>query len=192
MPKPEISRTFSEELGIVRLDGESSQPEPLRNALKKAGCTSAAYIPVIKDDVLVGLLIFGAGESQALGRETLEPFIGLAELLPLALEKVRAGQAMQQRLRELEGISSVGQAISTASDLDSLYRIIHQQIRETIGELSIIFALYDESTNTIRIPYRYEDGELSSLEPSRSAKACLIFRTHQPYDRKDTDGAPRN
>jgi signal transduction histidine kinase/CheY-like chemotaxis protein len=182
LPASEIESTFSEEQGIARLEGESSLPRPLGRALIEAGCTSAAYVRVVEPGELGGLFVFGAQPGQTLSRPAIEPFISLAELLPLALDKVRARLAMQQRLRELEGISSVGQAISAASSLDTLYRIIHQQIRQTIGELSIIFALYDESTDTIRIPYRYEDGELSSLEPFPLGEGLtsILIRTRQP------------
>jgi GAF domain-containing protein len=179
---PELTAAFGEELGISQLGSESGLPAQLRHTLVEAGCTSAAYIPIVETVEIVGVLVFGAHPGQTLSRATLEPFISQAELLPLALDKVRAGKAVQQRLRELEGISSVGQAISTAGSLDTLYHIIHQQVRETMGELSIIFALYDKSTDTIRIPYRFEDGELSALEPFPLGEGLtsILIRTHQP------------
>jgi len=178
----EIARVFPDDLGIAGLEHESGLPSAIRHSLVQAGCTTAGYIPVVQVVEMVGLLVFGAQPGQDLNRDTLEPFTSLAELMPIALEKVRAGRAMQQRVRELESISSVGQAISTASNLDNLYRIIHQQVRETIGEVSIIFALYDKSTDTIQIPYRFEDGEVSTLDsfPIGQGLTSILIRTHQP------------
>jgi GAF domain-containing protein len=137
---------------------------------------------VVESLQTVGVLIFGAPSEEQLNREALEPFVKTAEVLPLALEKVRAEHSMNQRLRELEGLASVGEALSTANSLDNLYRIIHQQIRETLGEVEIIFALYDEATNSIQIPYRYEDGEISTIEsfPLGEGLTSILIRTRQP------------
>lgn len=178
----EFAAIFSEDFGVVSLETESNFPAPLRHALAEAGCSNLAYLRVVQTVETVGILVFGAQPSQTLNLEALEPYLNTAELLPIALDQVKAGRAMQQRLRELEGLSSVGQAISTASGLDNLYRIIHQQIRETIGEVEIIFALYEKSTNSIQIPYRYEDGEVSTIEafPLGEGLTSILMRTHQP------------
>jgi GAF domain-containing protein len=178
----EVATIFSEDFAVLPVEAESNIPTALRHALVEAGCTNIAYITVVETVETVGVLVFGAQPDQTLSREALEPFASLAELLPLALDKVKAARAMQQHLRELEALSSVGQAISTASDLDNLYRIIHQQIRETIGEVEIIFALYEKSTNTIQIPYRYEDGQVSTIDafPLGEGLTSILMQTHQP------------
>jgi GAF domain-containing protein len=178
----EIAKKYSGDLVFTQLDNQSLLPEELTATLMHAGCTSGAYLPVIDSVETIGLFIFGSMENPPLDRVGLDPFIKLADLLPIARDKVRANRAIQQRLREMESISAIGQAISTATDLNSLFEIIHQQIRETIGEIIFIIALYDSQTNTIQIPYRYEDGKLDTIEafPLGEGLTSILLRDRQP------------
>jgi GAF domain-containing protein len=178
----DIAAKFSSGLVFTELDNQSSLPEELSKFLKDAGCLSGAYLPVIDSVETIGLFIFGSKENQTLDQTGIDPFISLADLLPIARDKVRANRAIQHRLREMESIANVGQAISTATDLNSLYKIIHQQIRETIGDVFFIIALYDSPTNSIQIPYRYEDGKIDTIEafPLGEGLTSILLREHQP------------
>jgi GAF domain-containing protein len=178
----DIAAKFSGGLVFTEIDHHSSLPEELAESLKAAGCLSGAYLPVIDSVETIGLFIFGSKENQALDQAGLDPFISLADLLPIAMDKVKANRAIQHRLREMESIANVGQAISTATDLNSLYKIIHQQIRETIGDVFFIIALYDSPTNTIQIPYRFEDGIIDTIEafPLGEGLTSILLRDHQP------------
>jgi GAF domain-containing protein len=151
-------------------------------SLQEANCERAAFIPVIASVETIGLIILGAQAGQALTTETIEPFVSLADLLPRAYENVRAARATLQRLHELETISTTANTISTAGDLDTLYRIIHQQIRNTMGDIIFVVALYDATTDHIRIPYLYEDGKLGQIDPFPLGEGItsILIRTHQP------------
>jgi GAF domain-containing protein len=130
----------------------------------------------------VGLFVFGFSEDQPLIQEYLEPFIMLADLLPIAREKVKSNRVIQQRLREVESIATIGQAISAVTDLDNLYKTIHEQISATIGDVFFILAVFDTQTNTIQIPYRYEDGKVDSIEsfPLGEGLTSILLRDRQP------------
>ena len=178
----EIASRFSGGLELFDLAANSSLPLELVTTLKESGCTSAASLPVIDSVETIGLFVFGSTPEYPLTRELLDPFISLADLLPIAREKARTNRSIQQRLREMDSIATIGKAISSATDLNSLYRTIHEQIRETIGDVFFIFALFDASTNTIQIPYRYEDGKVDTIEAFALGEGLtsILLRDRQP------------
>jgi GAF domain-containing protein len=176
----DVAARFSGNLVYSELEDTSRLPQAVSDFLRSAGCDHAAYLPVIDSVETIGSFFFGS--SQPLDNTLLEPFISLADLLPIARDKVRANRAIQQRLREMESITTIGQAISSATDLSDLFRIIHEQIRATIGNVYFILALYDAPTNTIQIPYRYEDGKIDTIEsfPLGEGLTSILLRDRQP------------
>jgi len=176
----DIAAKYSGGLVLTELDENSRLPFEITSLLKSSGCVHGAYIPVIDSVETIGVFFFGS--DQPFDRATLDPFISLADLLPIAREKVKANRAIQQRLREMESIATIGQAIATATDLSNLFSIIHEQIRTTIGDVFFILALYDAPTNTIQIPYRYEDGKIDKIEafPLGEGLTSILLRDRQP------------
>lgn len=178
----DIAAKFSGGFVMTEMETGSLLPEDLVNAFRKAGCSKGAYLPVVDSVETVGLFVFGFSDDHPLHQEYLEPFLTLADLLPIAREKVRTNRAIQQRLREMESIAKIGQAISAVTDLDNLYKTIHEQIRETIGDVFLILALFDAKTNTIQIPYRYEDGKVDTIDsfPLGEGLTSILLRDRQP------------
>jgi GAF domain-containing protein len=178
----DIAAKYSRGLVVTDLDNNSVLPEELTKTLKAIGCVKGASLPVIDSVETVGLFVFGFSDEHPLNQEFLDPFIMLADLLPIAREKVRTNRAIQQRLREVESIATIGQAISAVADLDKLYKTIHEQIRETIGDVFFIVALFDAKTDTIQIPYRYEDGKVDTIEsfPLGEGLTSILLRDRQP------------
>ena len=177
-----IASNLSGDLTYTDLDENSGLPHELTLALKNAGCNQAAYIPVIDSVETIGLFVFGASRDFPLAANLMNPFIELVDLLPISIEKVKTNRAIQQRLREMESIATIGQAVSAVADLNDLYKTIHQQIRETIGDVFFLIALYNAPTNTIQIPYRYEDGRVDTIEsfPLGEGLTSIVLRERQP------------
>jgi GAF domain-containing protein len=97
---------------------------------------------------------------------------------------VRAKESMEHRLQELEAIAATSQSISSTTELSDLYKILHEHIRKTIGEVGFLVALFDKETNSIQIPYMFERGnnEITSLEPFPLGEGLtsILIRTRQP------------
>jgi GAF domain-containing protein len=176
----DIAAKYSGGLVFTELDENSRLPLEITSNLKTIGCVHGAYLPVIDSVETIGVFFFGS--ELPFDRATLDPLVSLADLLPLAREKVKANRAIQQRLREMESIATIGQAIATATDLSNLFSVIHEQIRATIGDVFFILALYDAPTNTIQIPYRYEDGKIDTIEafPLGEGLTSILLRDKQP------------
>jgi GAF domain-containing protein len=178
----DIAAKYSSGLVITELESSSALPEELTKILKESGCSQGACLPVIDSVETVGLFVFGFTDEHPLNQDIIDTFLMLAELMPIAREKVRTNRAIQQRLREVESIATIGQAISAVTDLDNLYKTIHEQISQTIGDVFFILALYDAKTDTIQIPYRYEDGKVDTIEsfPLGEGLTSILLRDRQP------------
>jgi PAS domain S-box-containing protein len=69
------------------------------------------------------------------------------------------------RLAELQILASFSQVITAETDLNNLYRVLHEQIIQTFGaDLEFAIALYNEADNMIEFPYFYEQGKKVEIQ----------------------------
>jgi GAF domain-containing protein len=181
MTPAEIVRYFAQEVSIAPL-AEAKLPEALKTVLSELECEQVAILPILQDVVVRGVLLVGAQTGQPITSETIDPLIHLTDVIPIALDGVKAARAIKQRLRELEAISETSQTISSSNDLVSLYRMLHKQIIATIGEVSFAVALYNGQNETIEIPYAVEEGSIMSHDPFPLGEGAvsILIRTRQP------------
>lgn len=101
---------------------------------------------------------------------------------PLDIEKRQLIHQLEQRQAELLILNTVGQAAAGETDLNKLYRIIHDQIRHIMGEVIFLIALYDPVNNRVEIPYGYESGNFVSVEPFPLGEGLtsILIQTRQP------------
>ncbi len=157
-------------------------PAPLVMMPKQMGCQAFEIFPILPDGELRAILILGAIDADRFTRVATEPYNSLIDITRTALEKVNALSTIQQRLVELETISTVGQSISTETNLDALYEIIHRQIIQVMGDVNFLIALYTPENDTIEVPYLDEGDEITSLSPFPLGKGLtsIVIRTCQP------------
>jgi len=99
----------------------------------------------------------------------------------LALENARQRGEEQRRVTELEVINRISQAVSQMLRLDTLYRIVHRQINQVLGEVDFSVVLYDAAHDQVSIPYA--SGDTSGAEqalPLGEDLASVILRSRQP------------
>lgn len=83
----------------------------------------------------------------------------------------------------METISETSEAISSSHNLTELYTLIHEKVKETLGDIHFSIALYEPKNETIELPYIYENGELKSQPLFPLSEGLLIstlIRTRQP------------
>jgi len=100
----------------------------------------------------------------------------------LALESARQYSEEHRRVSELEVVNRVSQAVSQHLRLDSLYRVVHAQINQVLGETDMYFALFNPETEEISFPYVSESREVVQRDPIPFGDdlTSLIIRTRQP------------
>lgn len=178
----EIVQFFAREASISSTQN-TSLPETLTLFLKASGWKQVAIIPVMQDVVVVGVLLLLSHADNKLTRETIDPFLYLAETIPLAIDNVKAARATKQRLRELESISETSQLISSSSNLEQLYELLHRQITATMGaDVNFAIAIYEPSNETIEVPYVVENGVKIYVDPFPLGEGLIsiLIRTRQP------------
>src|SRR5690606_13670171 len=119
---------------------------------------------------------------QALSNASIQPYINLADLMSVALERVDAVEETHKHLREVEALASISELISSAADMQSFYHDLLEKIKQIIGDYNLIVALYDERSNSISIPFSYENGQVTSIDsfPLGEGLTSILIRTRQP------------
>lgn len=142
---------------------------------------SAAYLPIMRGETLDLVVMIGS-RSVKLTRSLLQPYISLADLASISLEKVNAFAATDERLRELNALNAISQIVSTATDTGDLFATLHRQAQNIIGDYSFGITLYDKTSNTIRIPYSYDEGQVQQIEsfPLGEGLTSVVIHTRKP------------
>ncbi len=138
--------------------------------------------PISAQQKLVGLLFVGATRQETLSLQELEVIGKLVEIANTSIEKVFALQTISDHAVELQTLKAVSQSISTETNLTNLYRVIHQQIVQVMGQVNFLIALYNKDESTIEIPYMEEDEQISRVPPFPLGEGLtsIIIRTRQP------------
>lgn len=154
----------------------------LVSAPRQMGSRVVALLPVVSHGELAAIYTLGADEKYAFTPTTLQPYVNLAEFTGTVLEKLQAMEMMEKRVRALQTLESLGQAISTDTDLGSLYRLIHEKIIEVMGQVEFLIALYDPATERIEVPYAYEGNEPVNFPPFPlgNGLTSIVIRSRQP------------
>ncbi len=100
----------------------------------------------------------------------------------LALESARQYADEHRRVAELEVINRISQAVSQHLQLDSLYRVVHSQVNQVLGETDLYIGLYNPERHEISYPYISQDHEVKRARPTPLGEdlASLVIQTRQP------------
>jgi GAF domain-containing protein len=127
-----------------------------------------------------------SARRQAMDEPWSEADIALLEAVAgqagLAIENARQYFEEQRRAAELEVINRVSQAVSQLLRLDSLYRVIHAQIAQILGDVDLSIGIYHPEGHQISYPYISDQGEVSSRgpEPLGNSLPSLVVQSRQP------------
>ncbi len=178
----DIDRQVSGPLLVNDLSRAGNLPHPLTKLLRDLGCQSGAFLPVRKQGRLYALVLIGEQPGQPLTSAGVRPYTVIADMMTSVLEKVSALKEAQNRVTELEALTAFNQAIFPTTNVHIFYAALQEQIQRVIGEYSFVIALYDPKTNSISVPYLYEDGKTDSIEtfPLGEGLTSILIRTKRP------------
>lgn len=184
IPVGRMAETLAESRLVVIQD--ISQPSGYENMvsfLLRRGCKAAALIAVLENGRLSKVLALGARDEKSLTQPVLQPYVNLAEVVGASLEKFRVLNTLQQRLSELQILASFAQAVTAENILTSLYRVLHEQVIQTLGpDLEFAIALFDEKVGQIEFPYFVSGGAALSVPPSQLGEGLtsILIETQKP------------
>jgi GAF domain-containing protein len=172
--------------GPVKVDlrDTASLPSPLIAYPHQLGCKSAAYVPILHKGQLRGLVLVGAREEYQVSEGVINAFVRTIWLTTHTMDgSGSAVEAMNdRRSAEIRALNTLASNSTNVDDLRSFYKLIHDQIRAVIGNYGFVIALYDHRTNSINIPYLYEDNSFSSIDsfPLGEGLTSILIRTREP------------
>ncbi len=166
---------------IIAIPKVGESPAALKSMAQKIGLESTAYLPVNKNGKLEAIMMMGIRQGT-LAAGALQPYTNLADLMTVAMDKAYAIAQTEKHLREVESLASINEAISRSASMQEFFEALHKKMQQIIGDYSMIVALYEEKTNTINIPFSYEDGKISAIEsfPLGEGLISILIRTLQP------------
>ena len=168
---------------------EADIPE-LAQIAKDFDCQRYATIPVRHDEKLFGFVWLGEIEPKSLKKSALTPFTGIVSLAIRALSKTDDATESQNQIEHLKKLIVIHEAISNSTNLYAISAATHELVQRFIGNFSFILALYDEKTQSIRIPYIYDEEKIESIDtfPLGEGITSILIRTQQPLlITKDTE-----
>jgi PAS domain S-box-containing protein len=127
---------------------------------------SAVFVPLVVGGRATGVLslqnldryhAFTEADQQLLER--------LAAILSVALENARLVPETRQRNAELELVNSVQDALAGEQELQAIYDVVGDKIRDVFDAQIVDIAIFDETSGLLHFPYTIERGVRFPDEP---------------------------
>jgi sigma-B regulation protein RsbU (phosphoserine phosphatase) len=114
----------------------------------------------------------------------------LANSMSVALENARLFDQTQQRNAELAVINSVQEGLASKLDMQSIYNLVGDKIREVFDAQGVTIATYDPVTNLLHYRYSIQESERIEYDPmplSDKGFRPYIVRTGRPLRLDDVE-----
>jgi GAF domain-containing protein/CheY-like chemotaxis protein len=166
----ERARELARELGQPNvLTGE----EPL----------STLWVPLLVGGEATGVIsLQNLDREGAFSDADVRVLTTLAASLSVALENARLIHETRQRVTELATINEIGQALASQLDLEPMYELVGDLMRDTFSADLAYVAMHDPETDRIEFVYYSENG-VTRPEPGIAfgeGVTSEILRTRQP------------
>jgi GAF domain-containing protein/CheY-like chemotaxis protein len=144
---------------------------------------------IVMMPLMVGKQIRGAVSLQNVDRENaysesdISLLQTLANSMSVALENARLFEETQQRNAELAIINSIQQGLVAQLNMQAIYEMVGEKLREIFNAQVIDIVAYDAKTGLLHDRYSYEKGDRTTLPP-RSPKGTMggiVLESRQPF-----------
>lgn len=185
LPVDEMEAFLKSGTLLVDFRDDLTIPESLLAYPKQLGCEAAAYVPILQEGRLRGLVLIGARQGQTLNEDVLDAFSRTIRLVTTSLMPTNSPTeplSTNRHALEAKAINSLMAGAVSIKDLHSFYTSIHDQVRLVVGDHGFLIALYNDKTNSISVPYLFEDGKFSSVDtfPLGEGLTSILIRTREP------------
>lgn len=169
---------------LVNLKDDLTIPETLLTYPRQLGCVNAAYVPIVQDGRLRGVILIGARADQNLDDDVVSAFARTIRLTLNSAARISPNTepVSERRTLETQALTTLLNKAASIKDLESFYASIHEQVRSVVGDFGFLIALYHAKTNSISIPYLIEEGHFSSIDtfPLGEGLTSILIRTSEP------------
>ncbi len=128
---------------------------------------SAVFVPLVVENESRGLIVLSNVEREhAFSSSDVRLFETLANSMSTALENARLFNETQRLLKETEQraaelaiINSVQQGLASKLDMQAIYDLVGDKIRDLLNAQSVWIITFDPATRTRRVRYSFENGQ---------------------------------
>src|SRR6476661_6952595 len=121
---------------------------------------SAVYVPLIIDKKVTGYVsLQNVDKANAFSESDVRLLETLANSMSTALENARLLKETEQRTAELAVINSVQEALAKEMDIQAIYDLVGNRIRDLFDAQAVGIATFDHKTENEHIQYLIEKGE---------------------------------
>jgi GAF domain-containing protein len=168
---------------VLKVLSELSRVPPhMRQFLDSLNCRVVGFLPLRQGERLFGAIMLSAHDESILTMARVRAYMPVVEQILIAVERLDLFRSTQDRLNELITLNRISQSVSQALDLDALFGTVQEQIKSTIGECDVIFAIYEQNRDLLNFPYAYLGGQRAPLDstPLSESLYATVIRTGQP------------
>ncbi|HET7377490.1 MAG TPA: GAF domain-containing protein, partial [Anaerolineae bacterium] len=179
--QPVITRTSQEgdRLGATHVQSPDSTDDLNQSSL---------YVPIMLADKVTGVVSIQSHQQNAYTESDMHLLTTLANSMSVALENARLFDETQrllketdQRAAELSIINSVQEGLASKLEVQAVYDLVGDKIRDLFDAQVVLIASYDQAQGTTQPRYVIEKGERFYPQPGPlSDTAKLLIRTRQP------------
>ncbi|MEI7990015.1 MAG: GAF domain-containing protein, partial [Chloroflexota bacterium] len=164
-------------------NGAYSPPETEERSSNKV-TESWLGVPIIVNDKVLGIVSLGDYRKHAYNEYHVRLLQTLSANMGVAIENARLFQAEQQRVAELQLITSIQQGLAAKLDFQAIVDLVGDELREEFHSPNLSIDWYEEKTDLIHHPYSYEHGKRLQIDPEPRASHQVfeyLSRTRQPF-----------
>lgn len=129
-------------------------------------------VPIVLDEELIGMITLDKNEPDFYTEQHARLAVAFAAQAATAIHNARLFDETQrllketeQRAAELATINSVQVSLASKLDIDAIYELIGDKVREVFNVKVVDIVDYDPAVNLISMPYSYENGDRSVISP---------------------------
>jgi len=166
-------------------------PELIDEHARLAILRTPVLVPLMGQERLAGFVAVGNKRSgEKFEISDLRFIQTLAEQASLAVERAQAMGDLERRVRELDVLSQVSQAVNFATDPDVLMELIFTQAGKLIDTTNFYIVLHNDELKTLSYAYCIEGSEvyedrLGEVWPDSMGLEAEIIRTGRPIRTAD-------
>jgi GAF domain-containing protein/CheY-like chemotaxis protein/tetratricopeptide (TPR) repeat protein len=163
------------------MDSEGALYSP--SSIPDESTQSFIGVPIKMGNKVIGVVSVQSYKQYAYNENHVRLLETLASNMGVAIQNARLFEAEQQRVAELAIINSVQEGLASKLDLQAIYDLVGDKIREIFEAQNIIIGIRDPKSHTVHFPYVMLNGERSSEAPLAEDDALTSYwlRTRQPF-----------
>ena len=144
---------------------------------------SIVAVPMVVGERALGAVSLENHEREhAFGQAEVRLLHTIASSMGVALQNAKSFEAERQRAAELAIINAVQQALAGKLEMQAIYDVVGDRIRDTFDAQAVLVASFDHARDVEVFHYNFEKGKRFDAEPRKiSFVRRRLIETREPY-----------